>query len=134
MAGAVLYSSRTLQGETMLKMYDSTVRRSIRKFKISAARKTAKAGLAGILAIIIFSVLAFGQQSQKEYLYFNGRAIAVESGNAMPIRYATADFNTDGNADILWRNASTGANYIWYMNGVIHTNGAFLDAVAVSHF
>ncbi len=27
------------------------------------------------------------------------------------------DFNGDGNADILWRNALTGEVYIWQMNG-----------------
>jgi hypothetical protein len=27
-----------------------------------------------------------------------------------------ADFNGDGKPDILWRNISTGENYLWYMN------------------
>jgi hypothetical protein len=27
------------------------------------------------------------------------------------------DFNGDGNADILWRQASTGANYVWHLSG-----------------
>jgi len=27
------------------------------------------------------------------------------------------DFNGDGRADILWRNSSTGENYVWLMNG-----------------
>ena len=30
----------------------------------------------------------------------------------------TGDFNNDGKTDILWRNTSTGENYVWYMNGV----------------
>ena len=30
------------------------------------------------------------------------------------------DFNGDGNSDILWRNSSTGENYVWYMNGVTY--------------
>jgi parallel beta-helix repeat protein len=29
-----------------------------------------------------------------------------------------ADFNGDGVADILWRNTSTGANALWFMNGI----------------
>src|SRR5438552_12595324 len=28
------------------------------------------------------------------------------------------DFDGDGRADILWRNSSTGENYIWLMNGL----------------
>jgi hypothetical protein len=82
MAGALFCQSRTLQGEKMLKMHDSTVRRSIRKFEISAAHKMAKSGLAVVLAGIIFSVLAFGQQSQREYIYMNGKAIATETSAA----------------------------------------------------
>jgi hypothetical protein len=27
------------------------------------------------------------------------------------------DFNSDGKTDILWRNTSTGENYVWYMDG-----------------
>jgi hypothetical protein len=28
-----------------------------------------------------------------------------------------ADFNRDGNPDILWRNQTTGEVVLWYMNG-----------------
>src|SRR5438132_4675026 len=31
---------------------------------------------------------------------------------------ASGDFDGDGSADILWRNSSTGENYIWLMNGL----------------
>ena len=30
----------------------------------------------------------------------------------------TGDFDGDGNADVLWRNSSSGANVIWLMNGL----------------
>ena len=33
------------------------------------------------------------------------------------------DFNGDGKADILWRNSSTGENYVYLMNGTTHTGG-----------
>ena len=66
----------------MLKMHDSTVRRSIHKFTISATGKTVKTGLAVILAGMIFSVLAFGQQSLKEHIYMNGKAITTETSAA----------------------------------------------------
>ena len=62
--------------------HDSTVRRSIRKINISAAQKTVKTGLAVILAGLIFSVLAFGQQSLKEHIYMNGKAISTETSAA----------------------------------------------------
>jgi len=32
---------------------------------------------------------------------------------------ATGDFNSDGKADILWQNISTGQHSIWHMNGTI---------------
>jgi hypothetical protein len=34
------------------------------------------------------------------------------------LREGVGDFNGDSKPDILWRNTSTGANAIWYMNGV----------------
>src|SRR5438034_503639 len=34
---------------------------------------------------------------------------------------ARADFNGDGKPDILWRNSSTGENYVWLMNGTTIT-------------
>ena len=37
----------------------------------------------------------------------------------------TADFNSDGKPDILWRHTS-GDNYVWYMNGAITIGGEYL--------
>src|SRR5438093_6580666 len=34
------------------------------------------------------------------------------------------DFNGDGKADILWRNSSTGQNYVYLMNGTTVTGGS----------
>ena len=39
------------------------------------------------------------------------------------------DFNGDGKPDILWRNTSTGADVVWYMNGATMTSYAALSAV-----
>jgi len=44
------------------------------------------------------------------------------------------DFNNDGNPDILWRNKSTGDDYVWYMNGVTHAGGDFMPVVADSNW
>src|SRR6266699_3124922 len=43
--------------------------------------------------------------------------LAISSANALP-PCASGDFDGDGKADILWRNALTGENYIWLMNGL----------------
>ena len=42
---------------------------------------------------------------------------------------ARIDFNNDGKADILWRNAATGANAVWYMDGVTLTGIGDLPAL-----
>src|SRR6266480_221780 len=39
------------------------------------------------------------------------------------------DFDGDGRADILWRNASTGENYIWLMNGLSTTSQGSVNFV-----
>src|ERR1043166_6965275 len=42
-----------------------------------------------------------------------------------------ADLNGDGRAELLWRNTSTGANAIWYMNGTtIESTGTLPTADA----
>jgi hypothetical protein len=40
------------------------------------------------------------------------------------------DFDGDGKPDILWRNAATGANYVWYLDGVTVLRGGSLPTVA----
>jgi hypothetical protein len=40
------------------------------------------------------------------------------------------DFNGDGNADILWRNSTTGEVYIWLMNGTTFTSSGSLGYVS----
>lgn len=37
-----------------------------------------------------------------------------------------ADFNNDGQTDILWRNYATGQNEVWFMNGATHASSAAL--------
>ena len=39
------------------------------------------------------------------------------------------DLNGDGKPDILWRNTATGANYVWYLNGVTVLGGGSLPMV-----
>src|SRR5207237_1044582 len=41
----------------------------------------------------------------------------------------TGDFDGDGKADILWRNALTGENYIWLMNGLTIASRGSINVV-----
>ena len=41
-----------------------------------------------------------------------------------------ADFDGNGQADLVWRNTSTGENYIWYMDGVMPIGGSSLPRVS----
>jgi len=45
-------------------------------------------------------------------------------------RIARSDFDGDGKSDILWRNAATGANALWLMNGAAIASGPTLSTVA----
>lgn len=48
----------------------------------------------------------------------------VESiGSALP------DFNRDGQADLLWRNAATGRNAVWFMDGTTRLSSTAFDLV-----
>jgi hypothetical protein len=42
-----------------------------------------------------------------------------------------ADFNGDGQMDILWQNSS-GARAIWLMNGTTYSSGVYFGTVATS--
>jgi len=76
------------------------------------------------------NILAFGEDQTGE-LYLagaNGTLYAIDgAGPALPIR---GDFGGDGRADILWRNAASGENYVYPMNGrVIGPGEGFLRTV-----
>ena len=46
---------------------------------------------------------------------------------------AVADCNNDGNADILWRNQTTGENMIWFMDGTNKTSSAAIASMGVTN-
>ncbi|TMH93500.1 MAG: VCBS repeat-containing protein [Betaproteobacteria bacterium] len=61
----------------------------------------------------------------ENYLYpMNGTTILAGEGFLRTVAdlnwkiAGVGDFDGDGKADILWRNSSTGENYIWLMNGL----------------
>src|SRR5205823_985655 len=55
--------------------------------------------------------------------------LAISSANARP-PCAPRDFDGDGRADILWRNTSTGENYIYLMNGWTIAAQGLVNAVS----
>jgi len=60
------------------------------------------------------------------------RSLATSTGSFKHrFRFLGPDFNNDSRADILWRNATTGEDYVFFMNGVavLGTSG-FLNSVA----
>ncbi len=52
--------------------------------------------------------------------------LALDSGGPA----VGADFNSDDNPDLLWRNAATGDNYLWVMRGRQMMSGVSLDSVS----
>jgi len=56
-------------------------------------------------------LLRIGLEDDTSTVVINGQHVAVEQSSAQ------VDFNKDGAPDILWRNASTGENTIWFMGG-----------------
>jgi len=48
--------------------------------------------------------------------------------NVLGIRPASSDLNGDGFSDVIWRQASTGATYVWFMNGGVASGSTYLGA------
>ena len=66
------------------------------------------------------------------YTFFKVTADHAISATFAPIRSQSGSlrsFNSDGKPDILWRNTSTGQNYVWYMDGVTRIGGDYLPTV-----
>jgi hypothetical protein len=75
--------------------------------------------------------------SGENYVYpLNGTSILANEGYLRTVAdlswtiAATGDFDGDGKADILWRNSSTGENYIYFMNGSTIALEAYVRTVA----
>jgi type VI secretion system secreted protein VgrG len=66
-------------------------------------------------------------------------AVSLDTNNASvggcsrpprPACHAMGDFDGDGKADLLWRNAASGQNVGWLMSGLTASYSAFLPAIA----
>ena len=68
--------------------------------------------------------------------YVSSSAYMTNAGTAIPqpwVVAGVADFNKDGNPDILWRHPTATSNntYVWYMNGVSRTSSSgYMDYIA----
>jgi BarA-like signal transduction histidine kinase len=73
-----------------------------------------------------------GQTAPQAYdITFNGGEDAFASKYGMLIcRWGQADVNGDGVTDIVWRNTSTGDNYVWLMNGTTRIGGLPIERLA----
>jgi hypothetical protein len=73
------------------------------------------------------------------YLWLMDGVVRVGAGFLAPsavdnswLVVATADFNGDRKADIVWQESTTGAIYIWFMDGVTRTSATFADPSQVA--
>jgi hypothetical protein len=64
----------------------------------------------------LFANLDIGATIDKEHLAPIGGTSFGTVPSGWTLAYV-ADFNGDGKADFLWRNAATGQMYMWFMNG-----------------
>src|SRR5258708_4053603 len=55
--------------------------------------------------------------------------LAISSAHELPV-CAPMDFNGDSRADVLWRNLSTGENYIYLGNGLTIARAGSINAVS----
>jgi len=53
----------------------------------------------------------------------------LKPANAHETICIMGDFKSDGKPDLLWRNAATGCNVIWFMNDTTVTGSASLSTV-----
>jgi hypothetical protein len=75
--------------------------------------------------------------SGENYLYtMNGTAIGADEGYLRTVAdqnwamAAVGDFDGDGRADILWRHAASGENYVYLMNGALIAGEGYIRQVA----
>ena len=79
------------------------------------------------------SLSTFGEDESGELYVANrstGVLYALDGAGPAAVVPVRQDFNGDGRADVLWRNASTGENYLYQMNGTAIAGEGYLRTVA----
>ena len=79
-------------------------------------------------------ILWHHQKTGSLYVWFMHGTVAASGSYLSPSRFAdtrwriarVADFDDDGEGDILWYNTRTGELYVWYMTGTTVVSGSFL--------
>src|SRR5438105_9807647 len=108
---------------------------------VPLARNAIRRALADLSGDAHSDILWRNASTGENYLYpMNGTAILAGEG---PLRTVAdlnwtiagiGDFDGDGRADILWRNTSTGQNYIYLMNGTSILTEGYLRTVAAQRW
>jgi len=70
-----------------------------------------------------------GTQLRAIFTNASGSAATMPANITVAVRGVIADFNGDRRPDVLWRNGVTGANVIWFMDGVTRTGLGELELV-----
>ena len=78
---------------------------------------------------IYFTVLPNGSAERSATITAGGSILSLTQEPTI-VSLESPDFNDDGKPDILWRHASTGDNYVWYLDGVTVLGGGNLPAVS----
>jgi YD repeat-containing protein len=75
---------------------------------------------------VTYSVAQNTGLSRSGTLTIAGQTFTVHQRSFAPVR---GDLNLDGNVDVLWRNAITGENVVWYLSNNVYLGGAAMPSL-----
>ena len=80
----------------------------------------------------VVTVAELGRRFRAVFANASGATATAAAAIPFAPRGIVADFDGDGKPDILWRNPVTGANAIWYMDGMTRKGLGVLETVPIS--